>query len=536
MGQPVALTWASTNATSCTASGAWSGSLQTSGSQAVTATAAGALTYSISCTGPGGSANASSVVTAATASLLLTNTFAPNAVTISTSEGAPYGDADMWLGAGGPTLRSAYGYGPTKVIRLYICLSGKVSFNSCSSQPAVTGPLSAQILAGIDAGIAAYAGTGTRVLVRFIYQWDTPTPPLKDPPISVILSHIDQLAPILLKNRDLIFALEAGFIGNFGQWVYGNGSGGTANGVGSDTPAAKKQLLDRELSYFKGVFPVLVPWVGDLMVYAGGRVTVDGLGLHDDDFDSAAGTAQPFYNRSIPAGTTLSQAEDYTAQVSAASVFVGEFTKLYPVGQTCAAIDTYSYQFHAQSISIGIEGWPPGLGASLQSLGCATSFLSKVGTRIELQRSTIIGNATAGSTVFVGLTMVNAGYGRVVRPRPATLIFSSNGNVVGQVPISLQDMDLRQLVASPNPTPKTFSLNVTLPPGLPAGRPISIAVLIPDPAVSLTSQAVYALPLNSVDASAKPIFDATTGYNSIATITVGSPASNTNRTTVRARQ
>jgi hypothetical protein len=416
-----------------------------------------------------------------------------------------------------------------------ICLSGQVSFNSCGQQAAVTGPLSDQMLAGIDAGIAAYAGTGARVLVRFFYQWDTPTPPVKDPPISVMLTHIDQLAPILLKNRDLIFALEAGFIGNYGQWVYGNGTGGVANGVGSDTPAAKKQLLDRELSYFKGVFPILVPWVGDLMVYAGGRVTVDGLGLHDDDFDSAAGTAQPFFNRYIPAGTTLNQTQDYVAQVSGAGVFAGEFTALYPAGQTCAAIDSYSYQSHPQSIGIGIESWPAGLGASLQSLGCATSFLSKVGTRIELQRATIIGNATAGSTVFMSFTMANAGYGRVVRPRPVTLVFTSNGSVVGQVPVSLQDMDLRQLVSATTLTPTTFQFNVPLPSSLPTGRPISVAVSIPDPAPSLTSQAAYALPLNSVDASGRAVFDATTGYNTIGTITVGSSGQNANQSTGRDR-
>ena len=55
------LTWSSTNATSCTASGAWSGSKATSGSQST-----GALTmlsiYTLSCTGAGGSAQASATV------------------------------------------------------------------------------------------------------------------------------------------------------------------------------------------------------------------------------------------------------------------------------------------------------------------------------------------------------------------------------------------------------------------------------------------------------------------------------------------
>jgi hypothetical protein len=56
------LTWSSTNATSCTASGAWSGTKATSGSQST-----GALTASsdfiLTCTGAGGSASASATVT-----------------------------------------------------------------------------------------------------------------------------------------------------------------------------------------------------------------------------------------------------------------------------------------------------------------------------------------------------------------------------------------------------------------------------------------------------------------------------------------
>lgn len=58
----VTLTWSSTNATSCTASGAWSGSKSTSGSQSVTV--AQNSTYTVSCSGSGGQAAADVAVTA----------------------------------------------------------------------------------------------------------------------------------------------------------------------------------------------------------------------------------------------------------------------------------------------------------------------------------------------------------------------------------------------------------------------------------------------------------------------------------------
>lgn len=56
------LTWSSSNATSCTASGGWSGPRATGGSSA-TSTLAATTTYSLACTGAGGSTSASATVT-----------------------------------------------------------------------------------------------------------------------------------------------------------------------------------------------------------------------------------------------------------------------------------------------------------------------------------------------------------------------------------------------------------------------------------------------------------------------------------------
>ena len=61
------LTWGSTNATGCTASGGWSGAKATSGNQSTGALTA-TTTFTLTCTGPGGSGQASATVTVQTAS------------------------------------------------------------------------------------------------------------------------------------------------------------------------------------------------------------------------------------------------------------------------------------------------------------------------------------------------------------------------------------------------------------------------------------------------------------------------------------
>jgi len=63
-GQPVTLTWTSTHAQSCTATGDWSGTLPSTGSQSVTPTTLGIHNYGISCSNPGAAAQASQTVTA----------------------------------------------------------------------------------------------------------------------------------------------------------------------------------------------------------------------------------------------------------------------------------------------------------------------------------------------------------------------------------------------------------------------------------------------------------------------------------------
>ena len=75
LGQTATVTWTSNSGTNCTASGAWTGSQSASGSTVVTPTAAGSLTYSLSCTGGAySSGNGSAMLTVDAASAFsLTN-------------------------------------------------------------------------------------------------------------------------------------------------------------------------------------------------------------------------------------------------------------------------------------------------------------------------------------------------------------------------------------------------------------------------------------------------------------------------------
>src|SRR3974390_1282594 len=62
-GASSSLNWSSTNATLCSASGAWTGAVATSGTQSTGPLTASSSTYTLTCTGPGGTGSASATVT-----------------------------------------------------------------------------------------------------------------------------------------------------------------------------------------------------------------------------------------------------------------------------------------------------------------------------------------------------------------------------------------------------------------------------------------------------------------------------------------
>jgi hypothetical protein len=92
-GSSATLTWTSTNVTSCTASGGWSGGKPINGS-----TSTGNLTsnqsYTLTCTGPGGSAAQSATVTVSTPAPTVTLSAGPSAVTSGSSSTLTWSAAD----------------------------------------------------------------------------------------------------------------------------------------------------------------------------------------------------------------------------------------------------------------------------------------------------------------------------------------------------------------------------------------------------------------------------------------------------------
>ena len=87
------------------------------------------------------------------------------------------------------------------------------------------GGISADFLTVVQHAFDAIRAGGCKAIVRFayiyLYNENTDWPSVvTDPAVDKVLEHVDQLKPVLAKNEDVIFVVQAGFVGAWGEWHY----------------------------------------------------------------------------------------------------------------------------------------------------------------------------------------------------------------------------------------------------------------------------------------------------------------------------
>ncbi|MDR3226803.1 MAG: DUF4832 domain-containing protein [Prevotellaceae bacterium] len=96
-------------------------------------------------------------------------------------------------------------------------------------------PLPESALESFDTDMEKLRKYGFKLVLRFAYTWDSEP----DAPLNIVLMHIEQLKPHLIKNADVIAVMQAGFIGPWGECH------SSQNGL--DDPAVKAQIFDKIL-------------------------------------------------------------------------------------------------------------------------------------------------------------------------------------------------------------------------------------------------------------------------------------------------
>ena len=362
-------------------------------------------------------------------------------------------------------------------------------------------PISADYLQHIQDDMDLIREQGFKIILRFAYTFNEPEPHL-DAPIDVVLSHIDQLAPILQQNADVIALMEGGFIGRWGEWH--TSSNGLANP--DDMRTILFKLLDalpktrtvavRYQQAKKDIYGTDEP-IGPAQAYD--QSNRSRTGHHNDCFVAAKddwGTYWPIDDEN------LNVQKDYLNQENKYLPQEGETCNCNPPGSYCphATEELERMRWSALNkdfIDCVLNSW--------KEQGCYSEIAKRLGYRFRLIRSKVPKSVPVDSTLTVNFTIINDGYATPYNARDLELVLRSKAD--GAIHRFEINSDPRTWLPDDGEIEVDFS--VTIPASFVPGE-YEVLLNLPDPESTLNEDPRYSIRLANQN-----IWEPSTGYNSL---------------------
>ncbi|KAB1156516.1 DUF4832 domain-containing protein [Flavobacterium luteum] len=346
-------------------------------------------------------------------------------------------------------------------------------------------PISQTFLDNILKDFSTLRLSGVKAIVRFRYTEVDAIDATK----AQIISHIEQLKTITVPNQDVISNIEAGFIGQYGEWYYTTNFGN--NGVMSTQNLADRKEIglkilelapERMVSFRTPSFQNLIGGTTPITTaeaYNGSARSR--IALHNDAFLSSSSDVGTFKNTSVEYPYLESQSK-YT-------LCGGESNQLNSTYQNCTNAVSMMNKFHYNYLNIGYYGATLDL---WKTSGCYDEVQRRLGYRFELLNSTITNNNLT-------INLQNVGFGNIFNQRKAFIVLRNTSTKVEySFPIN-SDVRLWQ---SGTQTQITQSLDLDIPIGT-----YSLFLNLPDPKI--------ANPLFSIQFANIGVWDAAKGYNNL---------------------
>ena len=364
---------------------------------------------------------------------------------------------------------------------------------------------------------------GKKAIVRFGYssdhgEGDKPW----DAGVTQMRKHIAQIKPILAANEDVIYVVQAGFIGTYGEWYYtGNGygdtrddfyysvSGSTLNHFENraqiitdllDAVPSSRQLALRTPFYKRYFFAETTSsGINDWTPIADWDMDDDNkrLAFHNDAFLSNSGTDMG----------TIKDATDRSMWNSQSAYLVMGGETAYEDG---APDPSYSAPAVALSrisdehMSYLNKNPENKIMKSWIDAGDLEDIKKALGYRLVLNSADFTyASTTSGSTVNYSIKIENTGSACVIYPRPFKLVLLHAGSCY-----QVKDLGVIRNVA-PGAAATTLTGSFSLPVDLEGGD--RLAIWLPDNADGLRTNSAYSIRLANEEVT---WYD---GYNIICT-------------------
>ncbi len=355
----------------------------------------------------------------------------------------------------------------------------------------------------LDAVFDAVRQARIKIIIRFAYDI---TGDDSDASKARILAHIDQLEPTLKKHADVIYVLQAGFIGHWGEWH--------SSDHGLDNNPARQEIIYKLLS----VLPA------DRMVQNGNTFTYkqDIEGANNlpaaAAFDGSNRARWGFHSDCF--GASADDRGFYTSGSKRASerAWVGAETRAVPMGgetcrtssfSTCSSMVPEMEEMHWSYLNIEYH---PDVISQLKSGGCFDEINRRLGHRLRLVEATFPERAQSGGRFDLKLRVANDGFAPLYNPRPVVVVLEGPS---GRHEATLDDVDTRRW--APN-AETSVAARLQLPATLAEGS-YRLSLWLPDGYQSLRHHPEYAIRLANQNT-----WDSAKGDNTLGTLTISASA------------
>jgi len=346
---------------------------------------------------------------------------------------------------------------------------------------------------------------GLKVILRFNYNEGESYPdPDPDASLEQALRHIEQLAPVLEANKDVIAWIEAGFIGAWGEWH--------TSASGLDSPENKALLRNALYAQFPHDRFLLFRYPGDFIGWYPQPLSTaqafDGsnqarTGHHNDCFLASEDDEGTYYDPE----TDENRAEEWKAYLAQMSRFVpvsGETCNPNPPRSDCETALQEMATLHWSALN---EGWHPDVIQGWKDQGCYVEIRQRLGYRLTLLEAGFSSGVQPGSELQVQIELQNTGFASPLLERPVYLILAGQASILTHK----TDVDPRRW----EPGEYTFTASFALPADFEPGEYI-LALWLPDPAETLRTAPHYAIRFAN-----EGIWDAAHGWNVLGKVRVG---------------
>ncbi len=369
-----------------------------------------------------------------------------------------------------------------------------------------TKDLSPQILQGFSEDMQLLRQHGFKCVLRFAYDWNSKN----DASLSWVQRHIEQLTPYLQANSDVIYVMETGFVGRWGEWYYSSNFGNETQELNANRRAVLQALLqacpaDRFL---------LVRYPLIKLSYLGDEVPLDAtqaytattrarIGHHNDAFLNAWGN-DGTYGRNGDGPDDDPVLRAYIAQETLYVPNGGETNvEEHPLADIVSQRDTTIAELRRYHWSFCGSTYAEDVTDTWRENGTYQEMERILGYRLQLLQATLPETATAGQPLSIQLRIRNTGCAPLYTPRTAYLVLQSTDTTL-RLPLA---SDPRRWL--PNGAETLIQEQLSLPADLPEGN-YRLYLHLPDAAATLAGDPRYAVRLANVGT-----WDAATGWNSL---------------------